>query len=143
MNYLKFILLLTISFITTVVINGQTFKTDLARNFTRVETVSLDAASARENANNRKPVKVKDFNLVLTPHNLKAKNYTAQFEPREITTFKGTIENEPNSIVRLRLDGKTIEGYIITNGETLFIEPAKKYSRRARLSEYVLYNEKN
>lgn len=134
--------------ITIILLSAATstlFGQNLGQHFKAHNIVRLDAAIVLRSVAESRPVTIKtdsqSFTLSLTPNNLKAVDYTAEFEPQKLTTFQGTVVGAPHSVVRLTLDGKTIEGFIFTNGTQHFIEPAQKYSKRAHADDYILYRE--
>ncbi len=61
--------------------------------------------------------------------------------PDEITTFKGYVKGDTDSMVRLSLNGKKIEGLISTGNDSYFIEPARNYSSNATAEDFVVYRE--
>jgi hypothetical protein len=91
------------------------------------------------------------FELKLAPHDMRADNYRAvevleggetRTLPREpIRTFKGAVEGVAGSQARFTLDGRTIEGLILMNGEKFYVESASRYSREAATTDFLFYRE--
>lgn len=147
-----FILLFIFGF--TVSSFGQTsdLQNDLENSFRKFNLLKVNSRSAarRAETENRLTIQTteKNFELVLTPNDLRAALYRAEnttgesLEPLakgDVTTFKGEISGEDNSTVRISIDESNIEGYFISNGEMFVIEPAGKFSRAAALQDYVVY----
>lgn len=119
---------------------------DLANSFRQVEVVQV--AVSRDRGQLSFYADGRDIRLSITPHDLRNSSYKAQdrsaigetvLERQPVNTYKGTIDGEENSDVRLTLDGGRIEGYYKTRGERYFIEPAVKYSRYAAADQFVIY----
>ncbi len=86
--------------------------------------------------------------LYFAPHDMRSSFYKAQnkdasgetlLERTPVTTYKGQVDGEANSDVRLTIAGQRIEGYYSSQGERYFIEAAGKYSRFAAANQFVVY----
>ncbi len=86
--------------------------------------------------------------LTVSPHDLRAPFYRAEdsgpagsreLERAAITTFKGLVKGDPNSEVRLTIDGDRIEGFYDLGDDRFFIEPASRYSPEAESGELIIY----
>src|SRR5436305_2302118 len=56
-------------------------------------------------------------------------------------TYKGFVDGDPSSSVRVSIDDSKIEGYFVVNGERLFVEPARKYTNLANDGDEVVYRQ--
>ena len=124
---------------------------DLSKSFDQFELVKIDQnAIATAKTSNVLSINAfgRIFSLDLIPRDLRAANYrseettsnglrkTKQFDA---ATFKGTVNNDPSSKVRLPLDHQKVEGYFFADGEVKYIEWAGKYSKSAEASDFVIY----
>jgi len=120
----------------------------------RHEALQMDAAKAarqvRESGRFLLATLTQNFELELTPHDLRAAGYLAE----EVTpggtlrsvdmrnaapTFRGTVRGLKNSEARFTIDDQKIEGVIITPEERYYVEPRRNYSDLASASDYVFY----
>ncbi|HSK72086.1 MAG TPA: FG-GAP-like repeat-containing protein [Pyrinomonadaceae bacterium] len=91
----------------------------------------------------------RNFELILTPRDLRSPNYRAKQtnslgtfameRDEKIHTFKGNIKGLENSNVRLTINDTKIEGFFSTGKEKFFIERARNFSDSAAFDEYVVY----
>jgi len=129
---------------------------ELNRSFKEYNLVRINQRVALKKVEARQPLIIpiaeKNFELVLTPRDLRAGNYRAentsangirQIEKSEVTTFEGKVAGEVTSEVRLSIDGAKIEGYFFTANEKFYIEPARKFSRKAGAEDFVVFEEKD
>jgi len=129
---------------------------DLNRSFKEFNLVRINQRAALQRVESNQsliiPTAEKIFELILTPRDLRAGNYRAedtnasgirQIEKSKVTTFKGKIAGETASEVRLTIDGAKIEGYFFTANEKFYIEPARKFSRKASAEDFVVFEEKD
>jgi hypothetical protein len=125
---------------------------DLNTKFRRYNLVRLDSRAQLDNVRAGRGITLtidgRQFALSVVENDLRSANYRLVFKtangdvevPRpENTTFKGQIIGESFSIVRLALDGRKVEGVIITATNEYYIEPAKIYSQLATDSDFVIY----
>jgi hypothetical protein len=117
------------------------------------EDVTLDAQAAVERVRESGRLSVvtptHDFEMQLSPNDLRASNYRAEevsdggvtrdVSMPAITTYKGSVEGVFGTDARFTLDGDHIEGMIITPQESYFVESARKYSAAAGANDYLLY----
>ncbi len=135
---------------------GQDLQSELGDRFTRYDLVRLNDRDVRRGSEGQTIVSVRtskrDFDLVLTPRDLRSPRYKAEDSSAEgvrqlkmmaVNTFKGKISGDGASQVRLTMAGTKIEGYFASNGEKFFIESAQKYSRFAASGDLVLYREQD
>ncbi len=133
---------------------GQTddLQNDLTGSFKKFKTVRLNNQTTLQKAEAGDsltiPTAEKNYQLSLTPSDLRAPQYFAEdttvrgvqnLKKDDVTTFKGVIVGEKNSQVRLTIDGSKIEGYFFAGDDKFFIEPAKNYSSLANDKDYVVY----
>jgi len=93
------------------------------------------------------------FDLRLEPNDLRGESYrevlmTAAGEielaPRPLTTFRGTVVGDPDSIVRLTVLPSQLDGYIKTEEEWIFLDPLSNYGPetvRRNSGAVVVYRE--
>ena len=60
-------------------------------------------------------------------------------DPPENVFFKGIVEGEPASSVRLTVLGSNLEGIILTQEEIYFLEPARRYLPGAKHDQILSY----
>jgi hypothetical protein len=99
-----------------------------------------------------------NFDLQLTPHDMRGPEYRAEvfgsdgmahvIDPGPVRTFKGNAQGKENGktlpqigAARFTIDENAIEGLIITPSENYYVEPARKYSTQANAADYVIYRE--
>ncbi|MBA3600190.1 MAG: FG-GAP repeat protein [Acidobacteria bacterium] len=129
---------------------------DLNRSFKEFNLVRINRRAAVQQVESRQsliiPIGEKNFELILTPRDLRAGSYRAEdtsangvrrIEKSKVTTFKGKIAGETASEVRLTIDEGKIEGYFFTANEKFYIEPARKFSRKAGAEDFVVFEEKD
>jgi len=125
---------------------------DLNTKFKKYNLVRLDSQLQRANARGGRgltlPVGGRQLALSIVENDLRSADYKLVFKtadgdvevPRpENTTFKGQVIGDKSSIVRLALDGKKVEGVIITGNNEYYIEPAGTYSALAGSDEFIIY----
>jgi hypothetical protein len=126
---------------------------DIERVFTGHEDLTLDAQAAMERVRGSGRLSLvtatRDFEIQLTPNDLRGSNYRAEevvdggvtrdVPMPGITTYKGSVEGAFGTDARFTLDGDHIEGMIITPQESYFVESARKYSSVAGANDYLLY----
>ena len=144
-----------LTFLTTSVsISAQTsvVRSDIERSFSRFELVKIALPSTAVGEGPRREIEIptagRNFRLLIEANDLRAPHFRAEDEGPNgttglgrspVTTFKGSIDGEQGSQVRLSIEGSRIEGFFSAGGERYFIEPAKKYSDHARDDESVIY----
>jgi len=89
------------------------------------------------------------FDLILTPHDMRASHYRAEESidngiiqpviPEEVYTYKATIAGMPDSEARFSVHDDSLEGIILTPREWYFVEPMRNYDRLAVISDMVVY----
>ena len=98
------------------------------------------------------PVGGRQLALSVVENDLRSADYKLVFKtltgdieiPRpENTTYKGRVIGDNFSNIRLALDGKKIEGIIITQSSEYYIEPANVYSQAAAANEFIIYEAKD
>lgn len=91
----------------------------------------------------------RELDLVLEPNDLRGEGYrevlmTPRGEvvlpEREVTTFKGTLADEPTAVVRLSVTPDTFTGYVRSANEWVFIDPLSHYSDRP-VEGFVVYRD--
>lgn len=129
---------------------GQSERTkqDLSASFTKFDAVSINSSTQKGSMELSFVLSGRNIQIALEPNDMRAARYRAQDtnQGREtvadrspVTTFKGSVNGDPDSSARFNLPGKQLQGYFRTDGETLFVEPASNYSAFAAGDEYVIY----
>jgi hypothetical protein len=151
--WFKGLIAVLITAVLAVVAFGQNdrAKDDLRRSFRRSDLQRIEQESS---AHGRKSLKVKvdksEINIEVEPNDLRGPGYRSEDsstpgETRRATddvkTFKGNVVGDPDSSVRVTIDGPRVEGYFATRGRKYFVEPAKKYTNLAADDEMVVYDE--
>jgi hypothetical protein len=147
-----FVILFILGTFTFVSAQREELKSDLGRAFKKSSIVRLNAREAARQARADRTISIptanKNFELSLTPRDLRAVRYYAENETADgrraleksaLTTFKGKVAGDAQSQVRLTIDESGFEGYFGSNSERFFIEPARKYSEFAAPDEFVVY----
>ncbi|HEX8637315.1 MAG TPA: hypothetical protein VF692_04585, partial [Pyrinomonadaceae bacterium] len=152
----KFIFIVCSLFLSAAGAFGQqAIEKDLRKSFRNYELVKLDEKTVQEKAKTRQPIEVRAygryFQFVLTPNDLRAKNYRAvestesgerEMEQSETTTYRGKLSGDEESEVRFNISAGGVEGFIYTGGnEKFFITKAERYSKSAAKSDAVVYGE--
>ena len=149
-NRFLFVILLILGAFLSAFAQSESLKNDLGRSFSNADVVRLDIHGAKANRKLSISTSNKNFELSLTPRDLRAARYTAEdttavgarrLEKTPITTYKGKVAGDAESEVRLTLDDSGVEGFFGSKRERYFIEPAKKYSALAADDEFVVYRQ--
>ena len=137
-------------FVSSLSAQSRLVAEDLKKSFTNVELLDLNTKELLQKVSENGKVKIGEFNLSLTPRDLRARRYRAEETnqdggivlPRDVVrTYKGEVVGDSKTTVRLTIDETKIEGFIFTPNGKFFIEPAKKHSRLALNSDFVIYRE--
>ncbi|MBK8810340.1 MAG: VCBS repeat-containing protein [Acidobacteria bacterium] len=153
-KYLLSIIVLTLFSITPALSQNESLRNDLSKSFKSFSLTRLDTGSLARRAETLQTVSFstesRTYELRLTPRDLRALNYKAEdtgvvgvrLLPRgAVTTYKGSIDGESGSRVRVTIDDSKIEGFFVSNGDMFFIEPASDYSKMAAPSDFVVYRQ--
>ena len=98
-------------------------------------TATLDR-QVREQGRVRIHLGNQTFDLALEPNDLRGEEYREvlvtsagemELAPRPLSTFKGTVVGDPDSIVRLTVLPDAFQGYIKTEEEWIFLDPLSNY----------------
>src|SRR2546422_3131134 len=128
---------------------------ELASHFLQHQTVKLDAAqaAAQVQQTGRLSLATGDmsFDLELTPHDMRGAGYRAEefgdngsvrtIDTGPVRTFKGQVLGVDGGQARFTIDESIVEGMIITPEERYYVEPASRYSKLAKTTDYVIYKE--
>ncbi|MFN6963513.1 MAG: FG-GAP-like repeat-containing protein [Pyrinomonadaceae bacterium] len=132
-------------------------KQDLGRSFRKFDLVRISEPARRASARGETRLQIsargRRMDVDLVPNDLRSYRYKTEDSTApgvrvgrqggEVTTFKGMVDGDESSIVRLSIDGPKIEGYLVSGGEKLFVEQARKYTNQADESDYVVYREED
>jgi hypothetical protein len=126
---------------------------DLERVFRKHDRLSLDPGQIARQVKQTRSLTLTTsrgtFEMTLEPHDMRAPGYRAEawgdngvrvLERGPVRTYKGTVRGLPAAQARFTIDEGTVEGLIITPGELLFLEPAKRYSATAAKTDFVFYS---
>ncbi|HEX8638679.1 MAG TPA: M12 family metallo-peptidase, partial [Pyrinomonadaceae bacterium] len=128
---------------------------DLKKSFRNYDLVKLDNKVVAEKAKTQQAIEVQAygryFRFVLTPNDLRAKNYRAvesgdagerELKQSEVTTYKGKLSGDDESEVRFNISEGNIEGFIYTgSNEKFFVTKAERFSKNASKSDAIVYGE--
>ena len=127
------------------------FEQDLQRVFARHEDVTLDsrAIAARVRQRGRLSLKTasRSLEIQLSPNDLRAPNYRAEEVGSDglshrvamgpVSTYKGNVDGVWGSDARFTITDDKVEGLILTSSNSIYVEPASKYSAsRVRASKF-------
>ena len=123
---------------------------DLHRSFRKFDLQRVNEQPGR--AIGHRSVKLtaagRSLDLDVEPHDLRSASYRSEDSASpglrrpaetEVTTFKGTVDGEDGSSVRISIDGSKVEGYFLSRGKKYFVEPANKYTNLATEGDSVVY----
>jgi hypothetical protein len=152
----KFIFIIFSLFVSVVFTFGQnSLEKDLNKSFRNYDLVELNDKEVLEKVKTGQPIEVQAygryFQFVLTPNDLRSKNYRAvetaadgdrEMKRGEVTTYKGNLSDDYASEVRFTVSQGNIEGLIYTSdNKKFFVTKAAKFSRYAAKSAAVVYGE--
>ena len=134
--------------------NRARFQQDLEQVFTKHEDLNIDPHAVAEQVRTNGRVSLvtpsHDFELQLSPNDLRAPNYRAEevdadgvtraTEMGGVSTYKGNVEGVWASDARFTVTDNAVEGMIVTPGQSFFVEPARKYSSSAAPTDYLIYS---
>jgi len=123
---------------------------DLHRSFKKfdLERLAAQPGKALGHRSIKLTVGERNLDLDVEPHDLRSASYRSEDSASpglrkaadtQVTTFKGMVDGENESSVRVSIDGSKIEGYFISQGKKFFVEPAKKYTNLATEGDSVVY----
>jgi len=159
---LVLIVVIVSRFTPTVSSRTAILEQDLKRTFVAHQTLQMDARTVSQQVREtgRMSVATSDlsFDLELVPNDIRASGYRAEefgadgvgraIDIGPVNTFKGRARGRQGGAplpqlgeARFTIDEKGIEGLIITPTEHYFVESARKYSKAAYASDYIVYRE--
>lgn len=151
-RYLFVIFCILTSFTATFAQQNDLLKNDLGKSFKSSNVVRINKVDAESRAKSNRNISIsttdKTYELTVEPRDLRSSSYYAEdrtangarrLEKTPVTTYKGKIAGDANSEVRLTIDETGISGFFGSKNETLYIEPASKYSKNAASNEFVVY----
>jgi hypothetical protein len=141
------------SVVTAELVQTQTRDEELSKHFRKYDLVRMDPARAAVQIRNKGRLllksSVRDFDLQLTPHDMRSVDYTAQvidaagarhsLPKTEVTTYQSEVKGLPGAQARISLTEGRIEGAIITKQGRYFFQPARTISKQAREDDFILY----
>ncbi|HEX8723552.1 MAG TPA: zinc-dependent metalloprotease family protein [Pyrinomonadaceae bacterium] len=126
---------------------------EIGRALGRFDRLSLEPAELLRGARESGRVSLKTsrgtFDLDVEPFDIRSDAYRAvavgpdgaltELPRTPSRWWRGTVAGEPDTRVRLALDGEKFSGIIVTPAETFFVEPARGLSAAAGAREFVFY----
>ena len=126
---------------------------ELSKHLRKYDLIKMDpaAAAAQIRRNGRLVVKssVRDFDLQVTPHDMRSPDYSAQvidskgvahpLPKLEVTTYKGYVKGLADAQARMSLTERGVEGAIFTRQGRYFLQPARALSKTAGADEFVFF----
>src|SRR5215212_8554072 len=139
--------------VTGQLVQGQTRDEELSRHFRKYDLIRMDPARVAAQVRNKGKLLIKssarDFDLQLTPHDMRSADYIAQvidadgvrhqLPKTEVNTYKGEVKGSPDAQARISLTERGVEGAIITRQGRFFLQPARSISKQAREDDFILY----
>ena len=141
------------SVLVSQLVQQRTPDEQLSKHFRKYDLLRMDPASAAAQVkkNGRLLLKssVRDFDLRMSPHDLRSDDYRADAVdsngvtrplPRtEVHTYRGYVKGLPDAQARMSLTARGLEGAIITKQGRYFLQSARSISKDASADEFVLY----
>ena len=133
---------------------GQNLQS-ISQQLRHYDLLELDAANVAEQVRQTGQLSIATpdgpFDLALLPYDIRSLNYRSEepiingavrsSERPPAFTYKGTVRGVDGAQARFTIDGKIVEGLIITPAQKYFIEPASRYSSSVSPNGYVVYRE--
>ena len=127
---------------------------EISKALKRYDLIRLDRAELKSQMqkNGRLLLKTSagDFDLALTPHDLRSQDYQSQIIGADgiarrlaaapVKTFKGSVKGSSRAQARMTVTDLGLEGIIITESDRYFLQPARTFSKSAHEDEFVFYN---
>jgi Metallo-peptidase family M12/Calx-beta domain/Reprolysin family propeptide/Bacterial pre-peptidase C-terminal domain len=140
--------------VTGELVQSQPRDEELSKHLRKYDLIRMDPARVAAQVRNKGRLllksSVRDFDLQLTPHDMRSSDYTAQvidsagvrhqLPKTEVNTYKGEVKGLPGAQARFSLTERGTEGAIITKQGRYFLQPARSISKQARTDEFVLYD---
>src|SRR5882762_8580863 len=125
----------------------------IERFLRRHEAIELDSRAAarrvRENGQLSITTAGWNFDLELTPNDLRAPNYRAEevvdgggvrsVALNSVQTYRGSVRGLDGAEARFTIDDEKVEGVIITPYEHYYVEPLQNYTSQSTRTDYVFY----
>ena len=135
-------------------VQDRTPNEELSKHFRKYDLIKMDpsAVAAQVRRNGRVVIKssLRDFDLQMSPHDMRSPDYSAQvidskgvahpLPKLEVTTYKGYVKGLADAQARMSLTERGIEGAILTKQGRYFLQPAQTISKSASADEFVLYD---
>ena len=152
---IRFVFIICGLFVMSISVFGQdNLSKELSESFKKYDLVKIDNKVVIEKAKSEQPIEIqaygREFTFVLTPNDLRAKNYRAiestssgerELERTEIITYKGKLTSDPDSEVRFTVTEENIEGFIYTGVDKFFVNQARNFSKSAQKNDVVVYGD--
>ena len=152
---IRFVFIVCGLFVMSISVFGQdNLSKELSESFKKYDLVKIDNKVVIEKAKSEQPIEIqaygREFTFVLTPNDLRAKNYRAiestssgerELERTEIITYKGKLTSDPDSEVRFTVTEENIEGFIYTGVDKFFVNQARNFSKSAQKNDVVVYGD--
>ncbi len=128
--------------------SSSDLRRDLALSFQNYELNSVSPQQTRTSGALTIDFEGKSYRLRVSAYDLRAARWRAedtsmvgvrQLERTSAGTFKGLVNGDSSSSVRLTVDENGVEGFFSHRGERLFVEPASRYSSAAKAGDVVVY----
>ena len=127
---------------------------ELTRHFRKYDLMQINPEAAARQVKNRGKMILKtshgNFELQFSPYDLRSPDYRAQeigadgiahkLTRIDVTTFKGSVKDNPRAQARMSLGADGLQGAIITGTDRYFIQPARALSKNAQSDDFVFYS---
>jgi hypothetical protein len=111
---------------------AQDVRTDLQKHFEDFNLVKLDKTEIIRKSKTGDSVRVAGFEFSISPRDLFV-------GLDEVKTFRGKINGNPDSEIRLSVDENGVKGYIFDGETRFYIESAAKFSTKASTKDHIIY----
>jgi metallopeptidase family M12-like protein/pre-peptidase len=127
---------------------------EIAKTLKKYDLVKLDrvelASQMDRNGRILLETSAGNFDLELTPHDLRSQDYQSQSIGADgiarrlpitpVKTYKGRVNGSSRAQARMTLTKMGIEGIVITGSDRYFLQPARSLSKTANEDEFVFYS---
>lgn len=126
----------------------------LYEGFTRYELENVDPAALRRSVDAEQRIQLSIGgelrNLVLEPIELRGPSYVQtevgdegeiELAREPVSTFRGFVEGEPESDVRLFISSQMVKGYVEVESQRFYLDPAYQYDEGGGSNRLVIYED--
>ncbi len=115
---------------------AQDVRTDLQKHFKNFNLVKLDKTEIVRKSKTNELVRVAGFEFSVSPRDLFV-------GLDEVKTFRGKINGNLDSEVRLSVDENGVKGYIFDGETRFYIESAARFTNKASFKDHIIYQSRD